>query len=378
MSKVKQELGRDAVILHTRRFRKKGVLGLFGTEQVEVMAAAEDALPEEAAAAPACVSPLQPPPAVQLAQAAPPAPPVFRAATEAEPPAPWQQELAEMRSLLEEALRQSGRPGAEGAGCASAAVERLVCAEVDRTVGEELVRRDPILSQWRGPVKEPLFTERLEAVVAQALGEAEGISPAPDQPRVVALIGPTGVGKTTTIAKLAAHFSLQRGLKVALITADTYRISAVEQLKTYADIMGLPLEIVYAPQDVAKAVAKCSACHLILLDTAGRSPRNQEQLEELQALLQQVPQAEIHLVLSLTTRNRDALEIARRFSFCAPQKVLFTKLDEAGSCGMILNLLHQLPLQLSYVTTGQNVPDDLELFTASVLAQHLLHGGAHA
>ena len=163
-------------------------------------------------------------------------------------------------------------------------------------------------------------------------------------------------------------------MRVSLITADTYRISAVEQLKTYAEIMGLQLEIVYAPQELAKALAKCKGSQLVLLDTAGRSPKNQEQLEELQLLLSQVPQAEKHLVLSLTTCNRDALEIAKRFSVCSPDKVLFTKLDEASRCGVILNVLQQFPMKLSYVTNGQNVPDDLQIVSPAWLAKELLRG----
>lgn len=373
MNKVKLELGREAVILHTRRFKTGGMLGLFGNERVEVMAAVDDALLETPAVK-AVVAPAIPPvaAAMPLQQSQESVAPVSVPLTPVKAAEPeWKQELAEMRSLLERALHES-KQGADA--IASAAVEKLLQADVLQPVAESLVRQDPILYQWKGTLTEPAFTERLERLVEQGLGKVAGVALNGSAPHVVALLGPTGVGKTTTIAKLAAYFSLQKGIRVSLITADTYRISAVEQLKTYAEIMGLQLEIVYAPQELAKALAKCKGSQLVLLDTAGRSPKNQEQLEELQLLLSQVPQAEKHLVLSLTTCNRDALEIAKRFSVCAPDKVLFTKLDEASRCGVILNVLQQFPMKLSYVTNGQNVPDDLQIVSPAWLAKELLRG----
>ena len=373
MNKVKLELGREAVILHTRRFKTGGMLGLFGNERVEVMAAVDDALLETPAVK-AVVAPAIPPvaAAMPLQQSQESVVPVSVPLTPVKAAEPeWKQELAEMRSLLERALHES-KQGADA--IASAAVEKLLEADVLQPVAESLVRQDPILYQWKGTLTEPAFTERLERLVEQGLGKVAGVALNGSAPHVVALLGPTGVGKTTTIAKLAAYFSLQKGIRVSLITADTYRISAVEQLKTYAEIMGLQLEIVYAPQELAKALAKCKGSQLVLLDTAGRSPKNQEQLEELQLLLSQVPQAEKHLVLSLTTCNRDALEIAKRFSVCAPDKVLFTKLDEASRCGVILNVLQQFPMKLSYVTNGQNVPDDLQIVSPAWLAKELLRG----
>ncbi len=373
MNKVKLELGREAVILHTRRFKTGGMLGLFGNERVEVMAAVDDALLETPAVK-TVVAPAMPtvaavmPPQQSHETVAPVSVPLTPVKT-AEPE--WKQELAEMRSLLERALHES-KQGADAV--ASAAVEKLLQADVLQPVAESLVRQDPVLYQWKGTLTEPAFTERLERLVEQGLGKVSGVALNGSAPHIVALLGPTGVGKTTTIAKLAAYFSLQKGMRVSLITADTYRISAVEQLKTYAEIMGLQLEIVYAPQELAKALAKCKGSQLVLLDTAGRSPKNQEQLEELQLLLSQVPQAEKHLVLSLTTCNRDALEIAKRFSVCSPDKVLFTKLDEASRCGVILNVLQQFPMKLSYVTNGQNVPDDLQIVSPAWLAKELLRG----
>lgn len=187
--------------------------------------------------------------------------------------------------------------------------------------------------------------------------------------KIVALIGPTGVGKTTTLAKIAAGFVLEKGVKSALITADTYRISAVEQLKTYSDIIGLPLEIVYNQEELRKAIRKHEDKELILIDTAGRSQHNERQLEELSALLKANGKIEKHLVLSATTKEKDALDIIEKFSSCNPGCVIFTKVDETSSLGIILNLLYEKDMALSYFAHGQSVPDDIAVASAEALTR---------
>ena len=190
--------------------------------------------------------------------------------------------------------------------------------------------------------------------------------------RTVALIGATGVGKTTTLAKIAARFVLEKGVKAALITADTYRISAVEQLKTYSDIIGLPLEIVYTPQELKVALHKHRDKDLLLIDTAGRSQHNEYQMKELQEFLAVDKRIEKHLVMSATTKSRDAADILEKFSVCNPDRVIFTKTDETSSVGLILNLLRDKEIALSYLTNGQSVPDDIIPATPAQLAELLL------
>lgn len=201
---------------------------------------------------------------------------------------------------------------------------------------------------------------------------ANGITLYSDKPKIVALIGPTGVGKTTTLAKIAAKFVLEQGAKVALITADTYRISAVEQLKTYSDILGLPLEIVYNPDALKQAIMKHSDKQLILIDTAGRSQFNEYQMHELCGLLSIDDDIEKHLVMSATTKNSDGLELLENFSICQPERIIFTKVDETSTHGIILNMLHKKKIALSYLTNGQSVPDDIELASNERLAELLL------
>ncbi|TQR98880.1 flagellar biosynthesis protein FlhF [Paenibacillus ottowii] len=192
--------------------------------------------------------------------------------------------------------------------------------------------------------------------------------------KIVYVAGPTGVGKTTTIAKLAAEQLFKHHRKVGFITSDTYRISAVEQLRTYATILNVPLEVVQSPGDVQRAIQRLEHCDLILMDTAGRNYRNELLVSELQSLLSPINESETYLVLSLTSKSRDMLNITGHFSKFGLSKVVFTKMDETGSCGGMFNLLHQFPMQLAYITNGQNVPDDLLHPDAEMVTSMLLGG----
>ena len=193
-------------------------------------------------------------------------------------------------------------------------------------------------------------------------------------PHVVALIGPTGVGKTTTIAKLAANLKLKEKHRVGLITLDTYRIAAVDQLKRYADIIGAPLRVVNGADDLREAMEAMSDCDFLLIDTAGRSPNDTLKLNELKSLLETAEPDEVHLVLS-STASAECLQLAiNRFADVRVDKVIFTKLDEAAHVGVVLNVLRRVNKSLSYITTGQDVPDDIEVGKGRRLAQLILGG----
>lgn len=195
-------------------------------------------------------------------------------------------------------------------------------------------------------------------------------------PRIVAFIGSTGVGKTTTIAKLSADFILNHGLNVGLITADTYRIAAVEQLKTYADILGIEVGVVYNPQELEAYVEKMSGINdILMLDTAGRSHKNKENIEELKELLSQIDGCEIFLVLSLTTKYEDMLDIVNTYSEFFDFKIIFSKLDETLNLGSVLNLCYETGKKLSYITFGQNVPQDIKTLQAKEIAKAILGMG---
>ena len=277
-----------------------------------------------------------------------------------------QNQLEEMKAMLMEMSRNKG---------AGDAVPTLQSAMQSQEVTEKIIQ--DMIAKLNGteilaPRNSVKATNALEKYIRKAIRIANGITLYSSKPKVVALIGPTGVGKTTTLAKIAAKFVLEQGARVALITADTYRISAVEQLKTYSDILGLPLEIVYNPEALRKAIEKHKDKQLILIDTAGRSQYNEYQMKELSGLLSIDADIEKHLVMSATTKTSDGVELLENFSICQPDRVIFTKVDETGTHGIILNILHRRKVALSYITNGQSVPDDIEPASVERLAELLL------
>lgn len=213
----------------------------------------------------------------------------------------------------------------------------------------------------------------LYSMICANLGQPQLIKLRDDgKPTVVIFVGPTGVGKTTTLAKIAANFSLNQKKNVGLITADTYRIAAVEQLKTYAEILGMPVEVIYSVNEINAALDKYSDKDIILIDTAGRSYRNKSQFDELEMLIQASGADEVFLVLSATTGVRNCKEIIKSYSFLKKYKLIFTKLDETPSLGIIVNARNWTDKNLSYITTGQSVPEDIEIANIEKITKNLL------
>jgi flagellar biosynthesis protein FlhF len=207
-------------------------------------------------------------------------------------------------------------------------------------------------------------------LVGETLPPAEPLRlVASDRPTIVALVGPTGVGKTTTIAKLAANMKIREGKSVGLITIDTYRIAAVEQLKVYAQILDVPLAAVVTQAEMLAAIGRMSDLDLILIDTAGRSQRDEPRIAELQELLSAAQPDQVHLVLATTAREATIREAIQNFSVLGVQHLIFTKLDEALGFGVILNVLNSADMRLSYLTMGQSVPNDIEEGSARRIAR---------
>lgn len=237
-----------------------------------------------------------------------------------------------------------------------------------------------LMEQIRPAAEDGAGIEELRALLAETLAGAVKCSGSlrikKNGPRIMAVVGPTGVGKTTTIAKLAAMHALSRRVSVAMITTDNFRVGAVEQLKTYAKIMDLPLEVVASAQELAKALAMHADKDLILIDTAGRSPRDAERIEEMKGYLECYPGIEAYLCLSATTRSMELDDIVATFGKLPITKLLFTKLDESRSFGCIVDayLKHKLPL--SYFSTGQKVPEDIEVATSRKLASMVVKESA--
>lgn len=206
-------------------------------------------------------------------------------------------------------------------------------------------------------------------------GRAEGIAPAEKGPRVLLFIGPTGVGKTTTIAKIASHYCMEEKKKVALLTADTYRIAAAEQLRTYANILEVPFRVLYTAEEFNSAIADFSDYDYIFVDTTGHSHRNEELMDKMKELFEAVKkygECQIFLVLSATTKYRDLLKIASNYREITEYQLIFTKLDETATLGNLLNLRLYTDAPIAYVTCGQNVPDDIELFNPQKTVKQLL------
>jgi len=187
-------------------------------------------------------------------------------------------------------------------------------------------------------------------------------------------IGPTGVGKTTTIAKIASLHTLIHNREVALITSDTYRIAAVEQLRTYANILGIPIKVVYTKEEMLEAIDFFKDKDLVLIDTAGRSHKNSQHQNELYELLESVDEKDVYLTLSVATKYRDLVKIVNVYKSMCDFKIIFTKLDETLSYGNILNIKMATGAKLSYVTFGQNVPDDISEINPHEIAKNLLGG----
>ncbi|XHC24517.1 flagellar biosynthesis protein FlhF [Phycisphaerales bacterium ac7] len=290
-------------------------------------------------------------------------------------------ELAALRRMVTQVL-QTSRVGG-GAGMQNDALTDLYAKLIENELASELA--DEIATH----VREELNREELASpdVVRQAILRhlaslipvSRSLPPAGQQddgrPLTLALIGPTGVGKTTTLAKLAATYKLRRGKKVGLVTCDTYRIAAVDQLRTYANIIGLPLKVALTPADMRQACEQLSDCDVILIDTAGRSQRDVGKIDELRQLVDAANPHQTHLVLSSTHSERVLAEAAAKFVDIEPDHVIFTKLDEAVSVGLVVNTLRRLNAKLSFVTTGQEVPDQIELGNADRIARLVVDGG---
>ena len=208
-------------------------------------------------------------------------------------------------------------------------------------------------------------------------GKSSGIEPASSGIKLVFFIGPTGVGKTTTIAKIASKFRVDEKKKVALLTADTYRIAAAEQLRTYANILEVPFRVIYTVEEISKAMEDFRDYDYIMIDTAGHSHQNNTQKDNMCNIIHSVDEKvekEVHLVLSATTKYRDLISIADSYKELVDYKLIFTKLDETTTLGNLLNLRLYTGASLSYVTYGQNVPDDIEDFNPQKTVKRLLGG----
>ncbi|HEX4055434.1 MAG TPA: flagellar biosynthesis protein FlhF [Tepidisphaeraceae bacterium] len=373
LAEVKHEMGPGAVILHTRSFYKNRWLGLRKREIFEITASREPRVGSRGskpqvrpAPMPAQVKPLVDTRGQLLASSA----------SQNAAMIGLMQEVTGLKGMVKELVIQSSRMRTpEIPEELFDFYSRLIQSQVAEELAGDMIRT--LQKQIRPEhARQPDFVRMKLAEQIERLLPSSGpiVRTKTVGPHVVALIGPTGVGKTTTIAKLAANLQLREKRRVGLITLDTYRIAAIDQLRKYAEIICSPLKVVGTAEETAAAVRSMSDCDFILIDTAGRSPNDALKLSELKGLLAAARPDEVHLVLS-TTASQQCVELAiARFSEVRVDKIIFTKLDEAAHVGVVLNVVHKINKSLSYVTTGQDVPDDIEVGQPRRLAQLILSG----
>ncbi|SDN28621.1 flagellar biosynthesis protein FlhF [Alkalicoccus daliensis] len=335
MSKVRSEMGQDAVILNSKNVETGGFLGFFAKNYVEVIAAID----------PDAGKPVPKPPVNKTINKIP-------AADNLE----MKKEIEELRSVVERISSNNQ---------VSVSEYPKALEEIHAVLKSQEVKSEIRLQVMNGLLKNWYKSDENapEEDIYNWLKEAVGELLPPHTPvkhkKYLNVFGPTGVGKTTTLAKIAAKAVVQEGKKVAFITTDTYRISAIEQLKTYADILNVPVEVAYSMEDFKKAKLKLASYDFILIDTAGRNFRNKLYVEQLKELIDFEEEMENHLVLSVTSKYSDMKSIINQFNLIKIDSFIFTKFDETGSTGSMINAAHDFQKPVSYITTGQNVPDDI-------------------
>jgi flagellar biosynthesis protein FlhF len=379
---VRRTLGPDAAVLQAREIGRGALPWLTGSRDVEVLASTGVHVPRrfpdasDAAADPDEVA--EPPvaPDLPLDDDDQPMPPAHRLDYRTKFREDLKSDRPDRHSLVEQ-LACGASPDLDLHEGLLRLFTELTEVDIGPAVARQLVQRVQHEARDHELADPSLLKACAARLIERDIACCDPIQFASSPPRVVALIGPTGVGKTTTVAKLAANYRLRERRRVGLITVDTYRIAAVEQLRTYAEIIDLPMEVVSTPREMRRAIDCLSGLELILVDTAGRSPRDEIRIQELRSLLLEAQADEIHLVLSSVTGAASLLNAAERFRPAGVTALLLTKLDEAHALGNLLPLLQTSRLPLSYLTHGQNVPDDIEAANRRTLARRILALDTH-
>jgi len=323
MVRIKYELGMEALIISQRKIRKPGLKGLFSKKVIEVTAAVDNDKPKD----------------------------------KSEVTDSIMKEMKDMKEMLSSVIESTNKEDFSENEISSLLKS---CDLNEKNIAKIMAKLST--------VKENIDKrEKLKFVLKDM------VKVSPDlKSKVIILVGPTGVGKTTTIAKLAGKYSQYEKLKVGLITIDTYRIGAVDQLKTYAEIMNLPFKVVMNIKEMQSAVNSMKECDVILIDTTGRNSKNFMHISELKAYISKVKSDSVNLVMSCTTKNSDIDVITNGYKELNFDSIIITKLDETSTYGSILNILESSGKPLSYVTTGQNVPDDIKLMTPDEISNIIL------
>ncbi len=359
LAKAKAELGRDAVIVKINKQRRKGLLGFFKPPMVEVVAAAD----HERSTPSADLSASRP--AYGLSTSEP-------QKKTMDDDRLLSDQLAELRNMLQEQSSAKQAQNQVYPGYFQVLYERLIDKGVTPELSREMLEQSMVQVEQTRWGDSRVVKDVVLSSIARRVDDLQR-----DFPRKnarIALIGPTGVGKTTTIAKLASIFSILEEKSVALITIDTFRVGAVEQLRTYADIISVPLEVARTPQELTSVLEKHEDKDVVLVDTAGRSPYNKLEIAKTKGFLDACPGLQPYLVLNAAANPKDLLETLNRYKGFSIASMIFTKIDETRNFGTIFNMINENNLGVAYITTGQNVPDDIEVPTPEKIAELILQG----
>lgn len=395
LESARKELGDGIVEMNVKTVKAKGVLGVFKGTKIEVTVAKEEEN-ERYGIAPGKEEKKEVKPAVQK--------PAEKPAAEREPDKDGdglEEKLDTLQNLIEKQISQQQTvrqqempPAAEESGKTEEPEKKEESKEnkarvnflrllynkmIDNEINEKYANEiiDEIDRNCKPDVTLDYMLSEIYQRMILKLGKPYVMREAERGPKVVFFVGPTGVGKTTTIAKIASSFRVERKKKVALLTADTYRIAAAEQLRTYANILEVPFRVVYTEKEILSTIEEFREYDYILVDTTGHSPNNEAQCENMSDLINSVDavaQKEVFLVLSASTKYRDLMKTADIYKEIAEYKLIFTKLDETATMGNIYNLRIYTGAALSYVTCGQSVPDDIEYFNPQSTVKQLLGG----
>jgi len=352
MKKVRADFGDDAIILSSNVVKSKGFLGLFQKTSVEVVAGQDTQL-------------IKSPEKSQIT-------PTFTPERKDTSTEELKKEMAEMKGLIKKI-----RPNAAYSRFPeemSPLLDRLTQQGLSDNLISSLA--DELFTKMKTEKQDFSTTEQIEIAKAILNKEVEGLpfGGITFTKKYVNVIGPTGVGKTTTIAKIAARALLEKKKKVGFITTDTYRIAAIEQLRTYANLLQAPVEIVYNSTDFKAALHKFSDLDLVFIDTAGRNYKEVKFVEDLSSLIDFSLDMESFLVLSLTSKEQDMRGIIEQFKSFPIEKFIFTKMDETSSIGPMFNLMKEFSMGVAYYTDGQEVPEDLTEANTGKLVDLLLEG----
>ncbi|WP_339249724.1 flagellar biosynthesis protein FlhF [Sporosarcina sp. FSL W8-0480] len=354
MKQVRKDLGEEAVILSSSVVKSKGFLGMFRKKSVEVVAGLDRNV----------TKPAEPPILPQYS-------PVVKK-TDSE----IQKEMNEMKKLLQEMKQVASF------GSLPEELQPLLASLEQQDLSKEMVLKigTEIFSLMKSEKKDFTMAEQLQIVKDFMMKQYSdlpfgGIS---FNKKYVNLLGPTGVGKTTTIAKIAARAVLENRKKIGFITTDTYRIAAIEQLRTYANLLQAPVEVVYNSNDFKAAIDKMKDLDLIFIDTAGRNYMEKKFLDDLNRIIDFSINMESFLVLSVTSKEADMRKIIEMFSSFPIEKFIFTKVDETGSIGQMFNLMKEYKIGTAYFTDGQEVPEDIMEANLEAMLNLLLVGVKHA